>query len=337
MRGSALRMFLGFLGIVAVIAGVELFAVYTYRAAVDSPAATRPSAPAPTGKTAEAPRATAAPPVGAIDVPAAEAVLGPTVRISGWTLAPNGIRTVEIRVDGRAYPAKIGIARPDVAKIKTEFADRDHSGFEFSGDFSGDPPRPGADRRMIQVVAIGNDGGEAILGSRSLLDPGFRSRWAWLDNRNVTPFYLLPALSGIDLGGAAELDTVYAPYASATVRAGFRVPTLYLRMTRGAASDYAVRPRLGSHAQVRRAAHRRRFARRRARARAGDAAAGAGHAQRRHLGRRLLRRARTGTSTTSSSRTSANVQWNEKNEVMPDDHPEDICRDRWRRPSSRAR
>src|SRR5689334_8366490 len=54
-------------------------------------------------------------PSGAIDMPAAEAIVDTRLHVSGWALDPEGIRAVEIRIDGRPYEARYGIARPDVA------------------------------------------------------------------------------------------------------------------------------------------------------------------------------------------------------------------------------
>jgi hypothetical protein len=159
--------------------------------------------------------------------------------ISGWALDPAGIRAVEIRAGGRAFAARIGIPRPDVAKVRADIPNNGHGGYEFTGDFSALPP---ADRRSLAIVAIASDGREKVLGTRSLVDGAAMQRWAAFTPRQPAPFHLLPALSGIHLGGAAELDTIYAPYLSPTVRAGFRVPILYMRMTRGAAADYAFDP-----------------------------------------------------------------------------------------------
>jgi hypothetical protein len=63
-----------------------------------------------------------------------------------------------------------------------------------------------------------------------------------LSGVDPTPFHLLPALSGIPLGGAQELDTEYTAYLSSTMRVGMRVPILYMRQTKGAAGDYAFDP-----------------------------------------------------------------------------------------------
>ena len=182
--------------------------------------------------------------IGWIDAPAAEAVIGPTVTISGWALDSTGIRGVEIRVGGRTFPAKIGVARPDVAQLKPGYPDNARAGFEFTGDFSPYPAPPGTDRRELAIVAIAADGRETVLGTRSLIEPAAQSRWRGQDQRARLrpPFYLLPALSGIGVGGARELDTQYTPYLSATARAGMRVPILYLRSTKGEAGDYVFDP-----------------------------------------------------------------------------------------------
>jgi len=230
MAGKSLRTFLFFLAIVAGIAGFEMYALVAHNR---ERATAVPSTPAP---------ARTAGPIGDLDAPAGEAIIGPRVTISGWALDPAGVRGVEIRLDGQAYAAKVGIARPDVAKARPEIADAANGGFEFTGDFSARPPPPGVDRRTLAIVAIAKDGRETVLGRRSLVEPAALARWTAFTPRNATPFYLLPALSGIDLGGASELDTIYAPYLSSTLRAGFRVPILYLRMTKGAAADYAFDP-----------------------------------------------------------------------------------------------
>lgn len=169
--------------------------------------------------------------------------MGPTITLSGWALDAAGVRAVEIRIDGKAYPARIGIARPDVAKVRTDIRDNANGGYEFTGDFA--PlfaPFGAPDRLQLAVVAIAKDGRESVLGTRSLIDPRALTRWAAFTPREPAPFHLLPALSGLDLGGAVELDTIYGPYLSRTVQAGFRVPLLYLRMTRGAAHDWVFDP-----------------------------------------------------------------------------------------------
>ncbi|MEO8755846.1 MAG: hypothetical protein ABI624_24550, partial [Casimicrobiaceae bacterium] len=230
MAGKSLRAFLIFLAVVAAIASFEMYALIAHNR---ERAAAVPGMPAPASATG---------PVGGLDGPAGEAIAGPRVTISGWALDPSGVRGVEIRLDGRKYPAKTGIARPDAAKARPDIPDNANGGFAYTGDFSAHPPPPGVDRRTLVIVAIARDGRETELGRRSLVEPVALARWAAFTPRSAQPFYLLPGLSGIDLGGASELDTAYAPYLSPTLRAGFRVPILYMRMTKGPAADYAFDP-----------------------------------------------------------------------------------------------
>jgi hypothetical protein len=319
MTGSALRLFLFFLAVVAAVAVFELYALYQHRRGASEP----PSATAPAAVGTPAVPASSAAPEGAIDVPTAQAVVGPHVSLSGWALAPAGIRAVEVRVDSHAFPARIGISRPDVAQVKAQYADRARGGFEFTGDFTPYPAGPGVDRRTLTVVAIGKDGGETVLGTRSLVEAEVQQRWAWLDTRGATPFYLLPALSGIDLGGAVELDTIYAPYESATLRAGFRVPTLYLRMTKGAGADYVFDP---DWDPTRRCGERR----------IGDDALNhvLAHARTKRLPVLVTLNGGIWADAYCDvpdwdindklEQDPANVQWNEKNETMPDGHLKDL-------------
>src|SRR5438477_4666120 len=61
--------------------------------------------------------------IGAVDSPVAEAAIGTSMHVAGWALDPAGLRGIEIRVDGRAYPARYGISRRDVAEIKRGYPD----------------------------------------------------------------------------------------------------------------------------------------------------------------------------------------------------------------------
>ncbi|MCC7328230.1 MAG: hypothetical protein IT521_15655 [Burkholderiales bacterium] len=236
-RRGSLRWFLAFLAVVAGIAGFELYSLVAHQhERASTPAAVATPTPAPL------PAKTAAGPVGAIDAPAGEAVVGPRVTISGWALDADGIKSVEVRVDGRVFAARTGIARSDLHQARPELPADANGGFEFTGDFSTYPAPAGVDRRTLEIVAVARDGRETVLGRRSLIDPAALVRWAAFTPKHPQPFHLLPALSGIDLGGASELDTIYAPYLSATMKTGFRVPILYLRMTRGQEHDYAFDP-----------------------------------------------------------------------------------------------
>jgi hypothetical protein len=308
--GSSLRWFTAFLSVVAVIAGIEIAALVSHNRERAAPA--RVEAPA---------KRVASGPAGAIDVPAAEAMAGPRATVSGWALDAAGVRAVEIRVDGRSFAARVGIPRPDVAKARPEIPNNANGGFEWTGDLSTLPP--GGDRRTLSVVAVANDGRETVLGTRSFVDPRAATRWAAFARRDSEPFHLLPALSGIDLNGAAELDTIYATYLSPTVRVGFRVPILYLRMTKGAAADYVFDP---DWDPTRKCGERR----------IGDDSLNAVTAHARSKRLPVLITLNGGIWADAYcdvpqwdvndklEQDVANCQWNEKNEVMPDNHLKDL-------------
>jgi Bacterial Ig domain len=230
-RFSSVRVFAIVLGICAAIASAEFYALWQSR---------RVDAPPPVAEVA--PKAPVEGPVGAVDTPADEAIVGPQVHVSGWALDPVGIARVEIRVDDQRFNATIGGARPDVAQIKTGFPQSDRAGFEFIGDLTAHPAAPGVDRRTLSVVAVAQDGRESVLGRKSLIDPTALTRWRDVAHGSSPSFYLLPALSGIKLGGAQQLDSQYSAYVSRTMHVGMRVPILYLRTTKGAAADYAFDP-----------------------------------------------------------------------------------------------
>ena len=56
--------------------------------------------------------------IGWVDEPEDEGIVGPHVRIAGWALAPSRIRAVELRLDGNAFAARIGLPRHDVAAVR---------------------------------------------------------------------------------------------------------------------------------------------------------------------------------------------------------------------------
>ncbi|MEO5701359.1 MAG: hypothetical protein ABIR61_12805 [Casimicrobiaceae bacterium] len=239
--GRTWPYFLGFLALVAALAGVEWYALATRDGRTDRPpAASTPAATAP----APAPTPVIAGPIGSVDTPPGEALRGPRIALAGWALAPEGIRGVELRVDGRSFAARYGLARPDVAKVRPGFPDSAAPGFVIEADLSGLPPAPGVDRRPARVVAIAKDGRESVLATRDIVEAAALERFRDLrpQSHRGPPFYILPALSGIGLGGALELDGWYRPYASPTITTGMRVPILYLRTTRGQAHDFVFDP-----------------------------------------------------------------------------------------------
>ena len=229
-----------------VAAGALIFVAIVIAAAVASQQerAGAPATPRTPVEPTAAPPPAAAPPItiGAIDTPTEEAVIGTTLHVSGWTLAPDGIRGVEVRVDGSRYPAQYGIVRADVAREKPGFPDTPAAGFAFDGEFASSAP----ERHDVTVVAISRSGRETVLGEKAFVPPAALAQWRPLYEqrgaRRTAPFYIVPALSGIALGGASELDTAYAEYLSPTFGRGMRVPILYLRTTLGAAKDWMFDP-----------------------------------------------------------------------------------------------
>ena len=295
--------------VVALLVGAEFYALYQSRA--DRIPAVADSA-----------RASIEGPLGAIDLPTDEAIIGPHVYVSGWAVDPAGIARVEIRVDGLRFDAAMGQPRADIAQLKPGLPNADRSGFEFTGDFTPHPAPSGVDRRVISIVAVAQDGRETVLAQRSIIEPTALARWRDVA-RPTVPFFLLPALSGITLGGAQELDTAYAPYVSPTTRVGMRVPILYMRTTKGPRGDYAFDPNW----DIDRRCGDRRIAE-------DSLAATLEHARAHKIP--VLITLNGGIWADAACDVPAwdvndrleqnigNCQWNEKNEVMPDDARKDL-------------
>ena len=230
---------LAILALAVAIAGAGFYALAKYGRS-HGPDATPASISAPT--TAKA----AAQTIGWLDSPTEEAVVGPTVKVVGWALDPAGVRAVEVRLDGKPFPALLGIARPDVAQARPGYPDSAVAGFAFAGDFSAELAGDPAPRHSLTIVAVSRDGRETVLARRSLIAPGSMVRWdALLDARPglaARKFSFLMMSSGLDAGGAGEIDAVYRPYLSRTMQVGVAVPILYLRTTRGARGDWAFDP-----------------------------------------------------------------------------------------------
>ena len=180
--------------------------------------------------------------VGSVDAPADEAIVDTNLHISGWALSPAGIERVEVRVDGRPYAARYGIARADVASVKPGYPNSAASGFEFSGDFAKLDPL----RHAVAVVAIDRSGRETVLSRKSLIPPAAMSLWSGLLDQHPAlanrPFRFLMMTSGVAAGGAAEADSAYRAYLSRTTGVGIAVPILYLRTTKGSAGDWEFDP-----------------------------------------------------------------------------------------------
>ncbi|HET8875020.1 MAG TPA: hypothetical protein VFO53_01720 [Casimicrobiaceae bacterium] len=257
--------------------------------------------------------------IGWLDTPFGAAIGdGERIRFAGWALSIHGIRAIEIRFADRTQVARYGMPRPDVAAVYPGYPARAYCGFEATVRALGPLPNLVA-RGAVRVIAIAGDGSETTLGRLALVNPAAHERWSFLAKRPARPFFLLPATSGVSAGGANELERAYAAYVSPTTKIGMRVPILYLRTTTGVAGDYRFDPDF----DVRR--------RNGARAVADDALAPVlTHSAQHRLP--VLVTLNGGIWADASGTCPAwdvndrleedvaNCQWNERNEVMPDDH-----------------
>ena len=120
--------------------------------------------------------------------------------------------------------------------------DNPKGGFEFERDFADLSP----ERHDVAVVAIAKNGRETVLARRSLIPPAAMTQWkALLDERPALAsraFYFLMMTSGATLGGADEIKEQYVDYQSRTQRIGMSVPLLYMRTTLGKGGDWAFDP-----------------------------------------------------------------------------------------------
>ena len=191
---------------------------------------------------APAPAPGASATIGWIDAPAGAAIVaGTRVRFAGWTLSLHGIRAVEIRLPERTLFARYGMPRPDVAAAYPGYPAPAYCGFEVTADVHCRLPDR-VPRTTLRIVAIAGDGSETTLGELGLVNPAAHERWSFLAARATSPFFLLPATSGVAAGGAAGLEHAYSAYLSPTTKIGVRVPILYLRTTTGAGGDYRFDP-----------------------------------------------------------------------------------------------
>lgn len=178
--------------------------------------------------------------LGFIDVPVEETLTKPILALSGWALDPKGVARIEAVLDDTArFPLKHGIARPDVGAAHPGMPDSAQAGFEGLVDLS----QHLSGRHDLRVEVISRSGKVSVIGRRTVIADQAQKTWPAV--HNATPeqtFYVLMATSGLRVGGANELDKLYAPFVSSTMKIGIRVPILYLRTTQGRASDWIFDP-----------------------------------------------------------------------------------------------
>lgn len=131
--------------------------------------------------------------IGRLDLPVRGSLFVPreTIVVSGWALAPSGIRGLGVQIDGEPRGRlDYGALRPDIAKRRRQYADADHCGF------SGTVPLHGLGEGHHELVVhiTANDGRDLQLSTRieidstRSIDGGIpvvnRHYAAWLERRN---------------------------------------------------------------------------------------------------------------------------------------------------------
>ena len=96
-------------------------------------------------------------------------------------------------MDGTPYEARYGLPRLDVGKDKRGYPGSDNGGFEFRRDFAALAPM----RHNVAVVAIANDGREAVLARKSLAPPAAMHRAKSDPNSRALSSILLFSTSGV--------------------------------------------------------------------------------------------------------------------------------------------
>ena len=130
--------------------------------------------------------------IGRLDLPirGASFLSREVATVSGWALAPSGIRSLEAAIDGEPRGrVDYGALRPDIAKRRRQYADADHCGFSGSVPFFDVPEGD----RELTVRVTANDGRQLDLSTRieivggDAIDAGLpvinRHYQAWLDKR----------------------------------------------------------------------------------------------------------------------------------------------------------
>lgn len=180
--------------------------------------------------------------IGHVDQPVEDTLKGAEFGFSGWALDREGISRVDIVLDGGTrFPVRFGVERPDVRQQYPDYPDSHAAGFETVIDLS--PWLIGQHR--LEVTATNRQRRKTVLAEKTLIAPKAGQRWQPLLANKPGPletFYILFSTSGVKLGGANEIAESYALYNSATIKAGFRVPVLYMRTTKGAPRDWIFDP-----------------------------------------------------------------------------------------------
>ena len=152
--------------------------------------------------------------IGRLDQPHRGAIFGPweTIMVSGWALAPSGVKRVEVFVDGESR-GRIDhrVLRPDIAKLHRQYPNADHCGF--AGTVPLFRPQdlltvPHEGSHELRVLVTANDGRLSEIPTRieielsSIIDGGMphinHQYRAWLEQRADHLFGKLDYLAHAD-------------------------------------------------------------------------------------------------------------------------------------------
>ena len=181
--------------------------------------------------------------VGYLDAPAEAQMPSHLAHFSGWALGRNGLDRIEIVIDGKhRLAARKGIGRGDVKNMFPDYPDHEVAGFELQANLQFLP----LGSHDIEAIATDHKGDVKSLGKRSYINDTFQDTWRdLLDKRGRRPedtFYYAFGTSNIGAVDAGQVGIVHAPYISDTVKIGVRVPILYLRTTKGRDNDWVFDP-----------------------------------------------------------------------------------------------
>ena len=180
---------------------------------------------------------------GFLDQPLDAHIANRETQFVGWAAGRHGIRSVEVIIDGRHRLAtRMGIGREDVKNLLPDYPGSDKAGFELLANLGFLP----LGSHEIEAVATDVMGNTKSLGKRIYVTDTFRDTWSDLlarrGRRPLDTFYYAFGTSNLGAPDSASMGPVYAPYVSDTVKAGVRVPILYLRTTKGRAGDWQFDP-----------------------------------------------------------------------------------------------
>lgn len=163
----------------------------------------------------------------------------------GWAFAADRARQLVLRLDGKVVPvAPPMLDRPDVVAAFPSFAAARTAGF----DFRYSEPRLVSEGAVLtlELPDAGADGAPVVIAQRLVGPANAMTRWAAaLHQRGTDPddvFYVPIATSGVAGGGAEGIRERFGPFESATMKVGIRVQILYLRTTLGQDGDYVFDP-----------------------------------------------------------------------------------------------